>query len=77
MTSFPAERMRMKDVGRIAKGAWADAVVFDPVTVAGQATPERPDAPPTGIKAVVISGQVVALDGQVAGSGRWGRVLRR
>jgi N-acyl-D-amino-acid deacylase len=77
MTSFPAERMRMKDVGCIAKGAWADAVVFDPATVASQATSERPDAPPTGIKAVIISGRVAALDGQVVSSARWGRVLRR
>lgn len=77
MTSFPAERIGLADVGRIAEGGWADVVLFDPATVADNTTPDRPDVPPTGIRAVLISGQVVAQDGQVVGQQRWGRVLRR
>jgi N-acyl-D-amino-acid deacylase len=42
-----------------------------------RAVVERPDAPPTGIRAVLISGQVVARDGQMMGQERRGRVIRR
>jgi N-acyl-D-amino-acid deacylase len=77
MTSWSAERMGLADVGRITPGAWADLVLLDPATVADQATLERPDAPPVGIHAVLIGGQVVAQDGQRVGARRRGRVLRR
>jgi N-acyl-D-amino-acid deacylase len=76
MTSFPAERMRLPDVGRVSEGVWADLVLFDPATVADNTTPDRPDAPPTGIRAVLVSGQVVVRDGQVVSRERCGRVLR-
>ncbi len=76
MTSFSAERMGL-DVGRIAEGLWADLVLFAPLTVEDNTTPERADAPPTGIQAVLISGEVVARDGQVVPGKRRGRVLRR
>jgi N-acyl-D-amino-acid deacylase len=77
MTSFPAERTRIKDLGRIAEGHWGDLVLFDPKTIADNTTPDRLDAPPTGIHAVVISGQVVARDGEIIPQERHGRVLRR
>lgn len=37
----------------------------------------RPDLPPSGIHAVLVSGQVVVRDGRVVGGARHGRVLRR
>jgi N-acyl-D-amino-acid deacylase len=77
MTSFPAERAGLEGVGRIAEGAWADLVLFDPAAVDGRATCEQPDLPPSGIRAVLISGRQVAAGGRVTGQGRWGRVLRR
>jgi N-acyl-D-amino-acid deacylase len=77
ITSFPAERIGLPDVGRVAEGVWGDLVVFDPETVIDHATPECPTAGPTGIKAVLISGRIAAIDGQVAGGERHGRVLRR
>jgi len=77
MTSFPAERIGLADVGRIAEGVWSDLVLFDPATVADNTTLDRPGAPPTGIQAVLISGQIVAQDGQITSQERRGRVLRR
>ena len=76
-TPIGCDTIRTTSVGRIAEGEWADLVLFDPATVADNTTPGRPDAPPTGIRAVLISGQVVAQDGQIVGRERQGRVLRR
>jgi len=56
MTSFPAERVGLAEVGRIAGGYRADLVLFDPQAVADHTTAERPAAPPSGIRAVLISG---------------------
>jgi N-acyl-D-amino-acid deacylase len=77
MTAFSAERIGLKDVGRVGEGGWADLVLFDPATVADNTTPARSDVPPAGIRTVLISGHVAAQDGQIVGRERWGRVLRR
>lgn len=77
MTSFSAERTGLEDVGRVAEGQWADLVLFDAGTVADNTTRERPDVAPSGIRTVLIGGQVVARDGQLVKNGRQGRVLRR
>ncbi|WP_437673392.1 N-acyl-D-amino-acid deacylase family protein [Sorangium sp. So ce131] len=77
MTALPAERIGLRDVGRIVPGHWADLVVFDPLTVADNTTRERTDAPPSGIRAVLITGGVVVQDGALASKTRRGRLLRR
>jgi len=45
--------------------------------VADNTAPGRTDAPPSGIKAVLVGGEVVARDGQLVPGVRQGRVLRR
>ncbi len=77
MTSFPAERIGLVETGAIAEGNWADLVLFDPATVADNTTLSQPDLPPTGVRAVLISGDIVAQDGQLQPAKRRGRVLRR
>lgn len=77
MTSLPAERMNLPKVGQIAEGMQADLVLFDPATVADNTSPGHSDAAPSGIRAVLIGGQVVARDGQLVQGVRRGRVLRR
>ena len=77
MTSMPAARIGLRDVGRVAPGHWADLVLFDPATVADNTAPGRSSAPPSGIKAVLISGEVAVKDGEMAVGPRSGRLLRR
>jgi N-acyl-D-amino-acid deacylase len=76
MTALPAQRLGLPDRGRIAAGYVADLVVFDPATVIDRATIEHPEAPPAGIRDVMVSGSWVIDDGRVTG-GHPGRVLRR
>lgn len=77
MTSYPAERMGLAGVGRIAEGGPADLVLFDAATVADRTTRERPDMPPAGIHAVLLAGQIVVQEGRLVLGPRRGRVLRR
>jgi N-acyl-D-amino-acid deacylase len=77
MTSMPAERMGLPDVGRVAPGRWADLVVFDPATVTDNTGPGHTDAAPSGIRAVLISGEVAVQDGALNAGVRKGRLLRR
>jgi N-acyl-D-amino-acid deacylase len=77
MTSYPAQRMNLADVGRIAEGVAADLVLFDPATITDRTTRDHPDAPPAGIQAVLIGGQTVAEGGRLLPGPRRGRVLRR
>jgi N-acyl-D-amino-acid deacylase len=74
MTSLPADRFGLRHRGRVVEGAFADLVVFDPLTVADEATFDVPHAFPTGIDVVVVNGRV-AWDGTPVE--RAGRVLRR
>jgi N-acyl-D-amino-acid deacylase len=77
MTSMPAERIGLTDVGRIAPGRFADLVLFDPARIADNTTPAHSEAAPSGIRSVLISGEVVASDGAVTAKQRRGRVIRR
>jgi dihydroorotase/N-acyl-D-amino-acid deacylase len=76
MTSMPAHRLGMADRGRIAEGTAADITVFDPATVADQATFEAPHQYPVGIRWVIVNG-TVALDSAGMTGSRGGRALRR
>lgn len=72
LTSHPADLYRIPDRGRIAPGAWADMLLFDPETV-GISPPMRvPDLPaggtrtirrPNGVAGVWVNG-INVFDGQ-------------
>ena len=75
MTGMPAERLGLSDRGRIAEGAFADLVIFDPATVIDKATFEQPHQYPEGIPYVLVNGQI-AVDRGSFQKNRAGKVLR-
>ena len=76
LTSVPAARLALRDRGTLREGAFADLVVFDPATVADDATYMEPARHPLGIDHVIVNGRPAVLDGQETGQ-RPGRLLRR
>jgi N-acyl-D-amino-acid deacylase len=74
MTSMPADRLKLKDRGRLAKGTIADLVLFNPDTVTDRSTFSDPMALPSGIEKVFVAGELV-WDGGKAAGGRAGAVL--
>jgi N-acyl-D-amino-acid deacylase len=75
MTSLPADLFGIAGRGRIASGAWADLVVFDPKRIVDRATYERPFVPPEGLRDCFVNGTAVLRNGGYTGA-RPGRVLR-
>jgi len=76
MTSAAAARLGITDRGRLADGSLADVVVFDPQTVASNATYDEPRRFPTGIDYVIVNGRIVVADDRHTGE-LPGRVIRR
>ncbi len=76
MTLMPARRLGLTDRGRIAEGAHADVVIFNPATVRDTATFEQPHQYPEGISFVIVNG-VVTVDSGKLTPARGGRLLRR
>ena len=75
LTSVPAARLRLTDRGRLAVGAAADVVVFDPARIADTATFERPFQYPVGISLVIVNGRIALRDGTRSAM-HTGRTLR-
>jgi len=76
MSTMPAERMGLRERGQLREGWFADVVIFDPATVADQATFEEPHQYPVGIDWVLVNGAIAVENGQYRNI-RAGRVLRR
>jgi N-acyl-D-amino-acid deacylase len=86
VTSDVATAYRIEDRGRIAPGAWADLLLFDPATVARgprrrvndlPTGASRLDTPAVGVHGVWVNGvRTVDEHGLRADCGRPGRVLR-
>jgi N-acyl-D-amino-acid deacylase len=84
MTSFPAQKLGLKDRGLLREGMWADIVVFDADTIKDNATSRfpysfplknYPHRYPDGIKYVIVNGQIVVEKGRHKGVFP-GKVLR-
>ncbi len=74
MTGLSAERFGLCARGQITVGYFADLTVFDPDTIADSATFEEPIRPATGIRYVLVNGEI-ALEQGVPTGARTGRVL--
>ncbi len=75
MTSAPARKLRIEDRGRIAVGAFADLVAFDPDQVIDGATFENPHQYPRGIPLVIVNGVITIREGEQSGR-QGGRAIR-
>lgn len=76
MTSLPADRLGLKERGRIQENTFADIVIFNPETVIDKATFQKPHQYPEGIDYVIVNGQLAVDQGEFKDI-RSGKVLRR
>ena len=67
MTALPARRLGWNDRGLIARGCWADVVVFDPCGVDDRATFAEPHQYSVGIEHVLVRGEFVMRSGKTTG----------
>ena len=75
LTSLPAENLKLDRRGRLAKGYYADVVVFNPDTIIDHATYEKPHQYATGVEHVFVNGTQVLRDGKHTGA-KPGRFVR-
>lgn len=76
MTSFPAQRLGLKDRGLIRKGYAADLVLFDRASVIDNATFSDPQKLSSGIEITFVNGVSVWENGKTTGN-LPGEILRK
>jgi N-acyl-D-amino-acid deacylase len=76
MTSAPAKRLNLEDRGRIAAGAHADLVIFDPEGFRDTASYENPKQFASGLDWVFVNGKPLLKEGDVRDI-RAGQLIRR
>lgn len=73
-STVTADIFRLEGRGRLRPGAFADIAVFDPERFAARATYERPELTASGMRYVIVGGEVAVGDGAVTGTAA-GRAL--
>ena len=74
MSSMNADKLGIKDRGRLAEGMWADITIFDANRVSDRATFENPHQYPIGISYVIVNG-VVTIESDRHTGALAGRVI--
>ena len=77
MTLLPADRLGLKEKGRLAPGADADVTIFDPARVRDMATFDKPAQYSEGIGYVIVNGVVVVDGGELVPGVAPGRGVKR
>ena len=75
-TRAQAEKMKIDRRGSLAKGNFADIVIFDSRLVRDRANYQNPFKYPAGIEYVIVNGKIAVENGRYLGV-RAGKVLRR
>jgi N-acyl-D-amino-acid deacylase len=76
MTGLSADRLGIRDIGRVATGCAADLVVVDLDALEDTTSYDESTSAPVGIEHVLVNGHVAVSQGSMS-STRSGRVLRR
>ena len=74
MSSMNADKLGIKDRGRLKEGMWADIAIFDANRVIDRATFEEPHQYPVGIQYVIVNG-VVTIENDRHTGALAGRVI--
>ncbi|MGJ3262855.1 MAG: N-acyl-D-amino-acid deacylase family protein [Salinarimonas sp.] len=76
ITGLPAERIGLKDRGRLGVGMKADLVVLDLASLGLKGSIAEPKRHPSGVRHVVLNGMLAVRDGERCNVSS-GRILRR
>lgn len=76
MTALTARTFNLKERGEIKPNFIADITIFDPKTIQDHATPTDPKKLSTGVKAVIVSGQITMRNGYLTGIRNGKMILR-
>ena len=76
MTSLPAQKFQLKNIGLLTEGYNADIVLFDEKTVDDMATYDKPHQYSVGFKYVIVNGKLTLDNGKHTGV-RNGRTVKR
>ncbi len=68
LSKLPASNLKIRNRGELAKGYFADIVVFDPSTVSDHASFSDPHQYSTGMAHVIVNGEIVIRDGEHTGA---------
>jgi len=75
ITSVPAKRLGLKDRGELKRGFAADICVFDPASIASNATAKNPRRYASGIAHVMVNGSLSMFNGKRT-TNNGGQVIR-
>lgn len=68
LTALSAQKLKIKDRGRLAPGYFADLVIFDPETINDKATYDEPHQYAIGVEHVFVNGEQVLKNGEHTGA---------
>lgn len=68
MTSYPAARLNLSERGNLEAGTYADIVIFDYEKIRDTSSYRNCISSPEGISSLIVGGEIVLSEGELAGS---------